>query len=71
MGRLERHLDPQKVEQLLATGKFEQPRTYSKEEILRKLSRPPSDRWPSLNYLLKLEAKRKRRQRTGYSATGR
>ena len=80
MGRLERHLDQQKVEQLLATGKIEQPHThmlgwYCPFCLGKTWHQFPEDcpkaRWPTPAYRAKLEAKRKRRQRTGYAATGR
>ena len=73
MGRLERHLDQQKVEQLLATGKFEQPRTYPKQDIVA----TPSRQWPTPAYRAKIERKQRARlhaiamTRTRYAATGR
>jgi hypothetical protein len=67
MGRLERHLDLQKVEQVLKENpKIQVPRSYPPTD-----PKPACTRWPTPQYRAKLEAKRKRRQRTGYADTGR
>lgn len=78
MGRLERHLDLQKVHQVLqAHPEIERPRVHLKVPGGSRIETSGAtmmwrrDRWPTPAYRAKLVAKRKRRQRTGYAATGR
>jgi hypothetical protein len=69
VGRLERHLDLQKVAQVLhAHPEIERPRAHP---TMERHCNSIVDRWPSPAYAAKLERKAKRRQRTGYAATGR
>jgi hypothetical protein len=69
MGRLERHLDLQKVAQVLhAHPEIERPRAHP---IFTGPMGRLEGRWPSRAYRAKLKAKRRRRQHTTYAATGR